>query len=145
MVKSAAANTPQRSGTTLAAETWIKPATNSGMAPPSRLPSAPTPSSKKLLKARTPTRCCSVVFSIKRGIFVTQYAVATTPCRKLNSKRRGAVVTSPMHARKSGVRTADTSSTGLRPIRSASKPVGTAPTSAPIALAALRTPMKSGR
>ena len=71
-VNRAAENTPQRSGSVLAAETWSMPAINSGMAPPKRLPRAPTPSKRKLFSANTPTRCLSVVLSVSRGKFVTQ-------------------------------------------------------------------------
>ena len=71
-VNKAAANTPQRNAIVLAAETCRMLAITSGMAPPKRLPSEPTPSKRKLFRANTPTRCLSVVLSVKSGRLVTQ-------------------------------------------------------------------------
>ncbi len=53
-------------------------------------------------------------------------------------------VTRAQAARNTGVRIAVSTRTGLRPMRSARKPTGTALMSAPMAGIALKTPMNSG-
>ncbi len=63
---------------------------------------------------------------------------------KAQKSNQGAARPSPMPARKRGVRIAVAINTGLRPSRSASRPLGTLLSNDPSAGIALNRPIKSG-
>ena len=68
----AAVTTPQRSGIGAVAAMPVTAPTHSGMAPPSRPPSAPRPSSRKELNDITWTRRFASTASVSIGMIVTQ-------------------------------------------------------------------------